>query len=215
MSSGYFYRGRHRRPTHTGRNAAVIATTGAFALPLTMGMDAPAAHAGILDDIAQCESGGDPTVVNGSGHGGLFQFDLSTWRSVGGTGRPENASVSEQYARAQALLDARGTQPWAASAGCHGHSVAPGHTSSRTASRAAPRTAHAAPRAAPKTKTTARTSWAASAKLGTRSWANAPADLDRRDSQGHGRYVCDAAHLGYEACDAATLGQTVAYPAFD
>ena len=37
-----------------------------------------------LDSIAACESGGDPTVVDASGtYHGKYQFDLSTWASVG------------------------------------------------------------------------------------------------------------------------------------
>jgi resuscitation-promoting factor RpfA len=70
-----------------------------------------------LDAIAQCESSGNPQASNGT-HFGLFQFDLRTWQSVGGSGDPRGASVAEQYTRAQALMNSRGTQPWAASQGC-------------------------------------------------------------------------------------------------
>lgn len=60
-----------------------------------------------------CESRGDPTVVDASGtYGGLYQFDLSTWQSVGGQGRPEQASVDEQHHRAYLLWQRRGWQPW-------------------------------------------------------------------------------------------------------
>ena len=62
--------------------------------------------------VAQCESGGNPRAVNGAGYYGLFQFDLQTWRSVGGSGNPADASASEQYSRAKALYAQRGAAPW-------------------------------------------------------------------------------------------------------
>jgi hypothetical protein len=63
--------------------------------------------------LAECESGGDPTIVSSSGrYHGLYQFDRSTWQSVGGTGLPSAASPDEQTRRAMALYDARGAGPW-------------------------------------------------------------------------------------------------------
>ena len=63
--------------------------------------------------LAACESGGDPRATNPSGkYRGLYQFDLATWRSVGGTGDPAAASVAEQTRRAQILFDRRGRSPW-------------------------------------------------------------------------------------------------------
>lgn len=67
----------------------------------------------LLDCIAKGESNNNPRAVSKSGtYRGLFQFDLRTWGSVGGTGDPIDASVEEQYYRAGILLDRRGTQPW-------------------------------------------------------------------------------------------------------
>ena len=63
--------------------------------------------------LARCESGGDPTIVSASGrYHGLYQFDLPTWESVGGTGRPSEASPDEQQRRAIALYEQRGASPW-------------------------------------------------------------------------------------------------------
>lgn len=63
--------------------------------------------------LARCESGGDPTIVSRSGrYHGLYQFDLRTWESVGGTGRPSEASPDEQRRRAILLYEQRGAQPW-------------------------------------------------------------------------------------------------------
>jgi soluble lytic murein transglycosylase-like protein len=49
-----------------------------------------------LDAIAQCESGGDPTALSAGGtYRGLYQFDETTWQSVGGAGDPAAASPAE------------------------------------------------------------------------------------------------------------------------
>jgi hypothetical protein len=62
--------------------------------------------------LRNCESGGDYTVIAVNGHYGAYQFDLSTWRSVHGTGRPDQASPAEQDYRALYLYRMRGWQPW-------------------------------------------------------------------------------------------------------
>ena len=59
-----------------------------------------------------CESSGRYDVVATNGHYGAYQFDLSTWRSVGGTGFPSAASREEQDYRALILYRMRGWQPW-------------------------------------------------------------------------------------------------------
>ena len=71
------------------------------------------APATTLDAIAHCESRGDPNAVSDDGvYRGKYQFDLATWRSVGGTGDPAQASELEQDRRARALAADRGTAPW-------------------------------------------------------------------------------------------------------
>jgi LysM repeat protein len=62
--------------------------------------------------VAACESGGNPRAVNPAGYYGLFQFDRQTWRSVGGSGNPANASAGEQVMRAKRLYAQRGASPW-------------------------------------------------------------------------------------------------------
>ena len=60
-----------------------------------------------------CESSDNPRAISPQGwYRGLYQFDLSTWRSVGGTGDPIDASREEQDYRAQLLYAARGPSPW-------------------------------------------------------------------------------------------------------
>jgi resuscitation-promoting factor RpfB len=67
--------------------------------------------------LAQCESGGNPRAVNPAGYYGLYQFSLSTWSSVGGSGNPINASPAEQLYRAKLLYKRGGAGQW----GCGRH----------------------------------------------------------------------------------------------
>ena len=62
--------------------------------------------------LAQCESGGNPRAINPAGYYGLYQFALSTWYSVGGTGNPIDASPEEQTYRARVLYSRSGAAPW-------------------------------------------------------------------------------------------------------
>jgi hypothetical protein len=62
--------------------------------------------------LARCEASNNPRAVNPAGYYGLYQFDVSTWRSVGGSGMPNNASAAEQTRRAKILYSRRGSSPW-------------------------------------------------------------------------------------------------------
>ena len=63
--------------------------------------------------LARCESGGNPRAVSPTGrYRGAFQFDLPTWRGMGGHGDPAAASYAEQVRRAARLYAARGRAPW-------------------------------------------------------------------------------------------------------
>lgn len=68
------------------------------------------------DGLAFCESTNNPKAVNNpAGYlstYGLFQFDLPTWGTVGGTGNPLDASPEEQLMRAKLLYQSRGLEPW-------------------------------------------------------------------------------------------------------
>ena len=73
-----------------------------------------------LERMAYCESTSRwfivRTVKDSRGrivhyYGGL-QFDLSTWRSVGGRGYPHKNSKLEQKFRAVKLIKSRGYRPW-------------------------------------------------------------------------------------------------------
>jgi hypothetical protein len=63
--------------------------------------------------LARCESTNNPRAVSPSGaYRGLYQFDLRTWRAVGGHGDPIDASRAEQTKRARLLYADRGRKPW-------------------------------------------------------------------------------------------------------
>ena len=86
---------------------------------VTVGTQAPApttnfaSGSTVWDALAQCESGNNPRAVSSGGtYRGLYQFSLSTWRGVGGSGDPIDASRSEQTYRAKLLFKRRGASPW-------------------------------------------------------------------------------------------------------
>ncbi|HWD02489.1 MAG TPA: transglycosylase family protein [Amycolatopsis sp.] len=62
--------------------------------------------------LRMCESSGRYTINTGNGYYGAYQFNLATWRTVGGQGRPDQASPREQDYRALYLYRMRGWQPW-------------------------------------------------------------------------------------------------------
>lgn len=68
----------------------------------------------VWDRLAQCESGGNWAINTGNGFYGGLQFTLSSWRAVGGSGYPNNASRSEQIARAEMLKARQGWGAWPA-----------------------------------------------------------------------------------------------------
>ena len=63
--------------------------------------------------LANCESGGNPRAVSSTGtYRGLYQFSLTTWRSVGGVGDPIDNSAGEQTYRAKLLYNRSGAGQW-------------------------------------------------------------------------------------------------------
>jgi hypothetical protein len=88
-----------------------------FGIAAVCVLAAPSAHADPASSawarLRACESGGNYAVAAANGHYGAYQFDLGTWRSVGGNGDPSAASPAEQDYRALYLYRMRGWQPWA------------------------------------------------------------------------------------------------------
>lgn len=69
--------------------------------------------------VIRRESGGQTQVMNASGHYGLYQFDLGTWESGGGSAASfGHASAATQQQVFRSVYAARGTQPWSPSDGC-------------------------------------------------------------------------------------------------
>jgi hypothetical protein len=65
------------------------------------------------------ESGGNPDVMNSSGHYGLYQFSATTWAAYGGNPADfGNASVQEQNQVFQNALDQGGEGNWSPYDGC-------------------------------------------------------------------------------------------------
>lgn len=72
-----------------------------------------AASGDVWAALARCESGGRANAVSRSGkYHGLYQFSVATWRSVGGSGLPSQASAAEQTKRAKMLQARSGWGQW-------------------------------------------------------------------------------------------------------
>lgn len=73
------------------------------------------ARADMWERIAKCESTNRWNINTGNGYYGGLQFNLATWRSVGGTdfaAYPHQATRAEQITVANRLYAKRGLQPW-------------------------------------------------------------------------------------------------------
>lgn len=66
---------------------------------------AAAERLAMWERLAECESNGRWDINTGNGYYGGLQFHIQTWRTVGGTGYPHQASKEEQIYRAERLLD--------------------------------------------------------------------------------------------------------------
>jgi uncharacterized protein YabE (DUF348 family) len=74
----------------------------------TKTVDAFATGNTVWDKIAECESGGNWAANTGNGYYGGLQFNLGTWQSYGGSGRPDQNSREEQIRIAEKVRDASG-----------------------------------------------------------------------------------------------------------
>lgn len=81
------------------------------AAPADAGIDG-----GVWDRLAQCESSGNWAINTGNGYYGGLQFSLSSWRGVGGSGYPHEASKATQIQMGERLLAAQGWGAWPACA---------------------------------------------------------------------------------------------------
>ncbi|GAA1988410.1 resuscitation-promoting factor [Isoptericola halotolerans] len=76
------------------------------------GSSGGSAPSGVWSQLAQCESGGNPSTNTGNGYYGMYQFSLPTWQAVGGSGLPSDASAAEQTKRAKILQQRAGWGQW-------------------------------------------------------------------------------------------------------
>ncbi|WP_269808405.1 resuscitation-promoting factor [Cellulosimicrobium protaetiae] len=101
------------KATTPQRSSSSSSSSGASPAPAA---DLGSAPEGVWSALAQCESGGNPATNTGNGYYGLYQFSLPTWRAMGGSGLPSEASAAEQTQRAQALQARSGWGQWPACA---------------------------------------------------------------------------------------------------
>lgn len=66
----------------------------------------------VWERIAMCESRGNWGIDTGNGYFGGLQFSQGAWNSVGGEGKPSDASKDEQIKRGKMLQEKRGWGVW-------------------------------------------------------------------------------------------------------
>jgi Transglycosylase-like domain len=67
---------------------------------------------GQWEQMAQCESGGDWSIVTGNGYYGGLQFSAGSWHGAGGSGTADMASKAEQIYRGNLLWESQGWSAW-------------------------------------------------------------------------------------------------------
>jgi hypothetical protein len=103
-----------KKPKHTDK-VRYVNTLRRIAWPPKVAVVVPAAQpvaSTTATSSAQTAATSTPAPAAGGKYCGLFQFDQSTWQSVGGSGSPCAASEGEQWERAKKLYQQRGNSPW-------------------------------------------------------------------------------------------------------
>ena len=143
-------------------DGAALVTSSSAAPPSTVGRAAASA-----DDFArlrQCESGGNYRANTGNGYYGAYQFSASTWRGIGYSGMPHQASPATQDQAAAKLQARSGWGQWPACSrklGLGRGGYTPTHAApaagkhAAPARKAAPKTVAAPPARASRTRVTA------------------------------------------------------------
>jgi hypothetical protein len=140
---------RHAKPRPRKAAKTVVATATGTALALgldVVGATTASAHdrpfTTMLAELRGCESGGNYGINTGNGYYGAYQFNLSTWRGVGGAGYPHQNPPHVQDEMATRLYEQRGWGPWPSCSRKHGlHATtvtrpSSGHTPVGTTDRA-------------------------------------------------------------------------------
>jgi hypothetical protein len=108
---------RHAKPSKAAPALMAGGMTAAFAVTdaaLIAGSASAGGSVAQFERLAQCESGGNWSINTGNGYYGGLQFNLATWRGVGMSGYPHQASKATQIAAGQKLHSSRGWKPWPA-----------------------------------------------------------------------------------------------------
>jgi hypothetical protein len=106
-------------PAPVQASAAPATAEPAAAAPAAPAATSYTGSGGFQSCVIQAESGGDASAVNASsGAGGLYGFLPSTWHSLGYSGAPQDASVSEQNAAFAKEYAQSGGSAWSAYDGC-------------------------------------------------------------------------------------------------
>jgi hypothetical protein len=151
MSSVLFPRkhARHAKPSKAAPALVAGGMTAAFAVTdaaLVAGTASAGGSQAQFERLAQCESGGNWSINTGNGYYGGLQFNLGTWRGVGMSGYPHQASKATQIAAGQKLHSQRGWAPWPACSRKLGLSGDGGYSGSGEASAAQSSSTSAAPK---------------------------------------------------------------------
>ncbi|WOQ16142.1 ubiquitin-like domain-containing protein [Raineyella sp. W15-4] len=102
------------KATTTAKSTTTSKSTSTKSTTATKSTTSSSAPAGVWDQIAQCESGGNWSINTGNGYYGGLQFNVSTWRAYGGSGLPSDASKATQIAIATKVQAAQGWGAWPA-----------------------------------------------------------------------------------------------------
>ena len=108
---------RHAQPSRLAPLLAAGGLTVALAVTEAAVVPASASAGGSVaqfERLASCESGGNWAINTRNGYYGGLQFNLATWRGLGLSGYPHQASKAQQIAAGQKLHSSRGWQPWPA-----------------------------------------------------------------------------------------------------
>ncbi len=107
-------RGRHRGTSQARSRARTLVVAPALVAAVggSIAMSQPASAATTWAGLRQCESGGNYSTNTGNGYYGAYQFSLSTWRSLGYTGLPSDASPATQDEAALKLAARSGFGQW-------------------------------------------------------------------------------------------------------
>lgn len=131
-------------------DGAALAVSSSAAVPSTVGR--AAATANDFARLRQCESGGNYRANTGNGYYGAYQFAAGTWRGLGYSGMPHQASPATQDAAAAKLQARSGWGQWPACArklGLGRSGYSPAHAAPAAGKHAAPARKKAAPAAKP------------------------------------------------------------------